>query len=240
VDEGRVDNSRYDFPDDDNGDVRPVCTCFAGVAVPRRPLLVLHLLGCLLIATWATVRAESAELAARVRTADEDTAAETPRDSRPPIDPCVTPADLGYKAKRLGELSLNIRLNEDLMPADCSANVFRRAGAANGRQWAEAEFHWAATDLFHQPAYFDDPILERYGQSQGRVIQPILSGAHFFGQFPLIPYKIGIDRTHDHIYTLGYYRPGSPMPLLGRRLPLEMDAAALESMSWVALFLIFP
>jgi hypothetical protein len=176
----------------------------------------------------------------QVITTDEDAPAVTIRADRPAVEACVSPAELGYKAKRLDELSLNIQLEASLMPADCAATVFQMATFGTERNWAETEFNWAASDLFHQPLYFDYPILERYGQSNGPMIQPILSGAHFFSQFPLIPYKIGLDRTHDHIYTLGYYRPGTPMPLLGRRLPLEADAAGFEAMGWVALFLILP
>jgi hypothetical protein len=139
------------------------------------------------------------------------------------------------------DLSVNIGLDPEELPPDCSTEVFRVSdNFATTRPWMHTEFNWAASDLFHQPAYWDDPILERYGQSHHPWIQPALSGAHFFATFPLIPYKIGVERTHDHIYTLGYHRPGSPTPALGRRLSLEADAAAFEGLSWLALIFILP
>ena len=109
---------------------------------------------------------------------------------------------------------------DEQLPADCSDSVFQAiAPSSDGRSWFATEFNWAASDLFAQPAYFDDPVLERYGQTHRRLVQPWLSGAHFFAQFPLMPYKILVDRPHDKVYTLGYHRPGSPMPCVARRLP---------------------
>jgi hypothetical protein len=67
-----------------------------------------------------------------------------------------------------------------------------------------------------------------------------LSAAHFFGNVPLLPYKMGLDHPCKPIATLGYYRPGSPAPPVGRRLPLEADAATIEAATWVGLILLLP
>jgi hypothetical protein len=101
-------------------------------------------------------------------------------------------------------------------------------------------FHWAASGLRAQPAYFDDVPLERYGQSVCPAAQPFLSAARFFGTFPLMPYKMGIDRTHDPVYTLGYCRPGSPAPCLYQRLPIERDATLLEAGAWIGFIFLLP
>ncbi len=136
-----------------------------------------------------------------------------------PLD-CPTLEQLGYRTKPLAELSLDVALRDEQLPADCSANVFQETAVEQAdRGWFVTEFNWAASDLFAQPAYFDDPLLERYGQTRHRLAQPWLSGAHFFGQFPLWPYKILVDHPCDKVYTLGYYRPGTPMPCMARRLP---------------------
>ena len=109
---------------------------------------------------------------------------------------------------------------DERLPADCSDGVFQGiAPGDDARSWYATEFNWAASDLFAQPAYFDDPLLERYGQTRHPLVQPWLSGVHFFGQFPLMPYKIVVDRPFEKVYTLGYHRPGSPMPCMARRLP---------------------
>ena len=125
---------------------------------------------------------------------------------------CPSLADLGYLTKALTEISLDMSATNRL-PDDCSVNLFAPAGGWELAPLAQREFTWAASELYAQPSYWDDPILERYGQTHRPFIQPWLSGAHFFGTFPLIPYKIGVDRTHDKIYTLGYYRPAALRPV---------------------------
>lgn len=153
---------------------------------------------------------------------------------------CPTLQDLGYIPRAITEIRLNANVQRDRLPDDCASNLFSAPIDWQTARTMETEFNWAASELYHQPAYWDDPILERYGQTYHPLIQPWASGAHFFGTFPLIPYKMGIDRTHDRIYTLGYYRPGSPTPCLGRRLPLEADAAGFETAAWLALIFLLP
>jgi hypothetical protein len=101
-------------------------------------------------------------------------------------------------------------------------------------------FYWEAPELWHHPLYFDDVQLERYGQTPKPKLQPFLSGAHFFGTLPLLPYKMGIDPPKSCVTNLGYYRPGSPAPCVGRRLPWDRRAALYESGAWVGLFLLLP
>ena len=156
---------------------------------------------------------------------------------------CPTLEELGHQA-RLVEINLNICIADGICkPKDCSCDLFSKPedGCSTRRyDWAETEFNWAASELYHQPLYWEDALLERYGQTHHPLVQPWLSGAHFFATFPIIPYKIGLDRTHDRIYTLGYYRPGSPTPCLSRRLRVEADAATLEAASWAAVILLLP
>jgi hypothetical protein len=100
--------------------------------------------------------------------------------------------------------------------------------------------YWDAAELWHQPLYFDDVLLERYGQTPLPRWQPVLSGAHFFGTLPMLPYKLAIDRPMDCVSTLGYYRPGSPTPCLGRRIPRDTQAFGWEAGTWLALVFLIP
>lgn len=156
---------------------------------------------------------------------------------------CPTPEELDNWFKPLNRIQLSSRAVDGPMPIDCSKNLFYRpneTGMSPTRNWAMTEFHWQASNLCAQPAYWDDVPLERYGQTIHPAVQPGISGAKFFCTFPIIPYKIGIDRTHDLIYTLGYYRPGSPTPKVRQRLPWEMDAAAFEAGAWIGLIVLLP
>jgi hypothetical protein len=108
------------------------------------------------------------------------------------------------------------------------------------RGWGQVSLAWMPSEIVHYPLYFDDQALERYGQTVCPAIQPILSGAYFFGTFPIVPYKIGLDRTHDCVSTAGYVRAGNCAPPVCERLPLELDAALFESGTWVGFLFLFP
>lgn len=146
----------------------------------------------------------------------------------------------------LTSIKADVSLPEELaQPIDCSAPLFRQAPGELrdelGRYlWARSDFWFAATDFSHQPLYWDNQPLERYGQSQAPLLEPFFSGAHFFATFAIIPYKIGVDRTHDRIYTLGLYRPGSPTPCIRQQLPWEWDAAAFQALAVMGFIYILP
>jgi hypothetical protein len=158
---------------------------------------------------------------------------------------CPTPEELSEWFKPLNQINMRARPAEGRMPIDCSTQLFYSPTGQGGcavpsRNWAISEYNWVPSNLSAQPAYWDDVPLERYGQSICPAAQPGISGAKFFLTFPIIPYKIGVDRTHDLIYTLGYYRPGSPMPAVRQTLPFEWDAVAFEALAVTGMVFILP
>ena len=143
------------------------------------------------------------------------------------------------------DISVDIRLKVaegGPLPPDPSEKLFASVPipAARRANWIPREFRWAASECWHHPLYFDDVQLERYGQMRHRLVQPFLSGVHFFGNVPILPYKMGLDRPCDLVATLGYYRPGSVTPEVGRWLPLEADASMFEGLAWAALIFALP
>jgi hypothetical protein len=146
-----------------------------------------------------------------------------------------------FLPKKIDEISVDIRQGDNI-PLDLATGAFQAVEKDPSRDetWVPRQFMWQASEFWHRPLYFDDVPLERYGQMHHPLVQPILSGAHFFGNIPLLPYKMGIDRPCDEIATLGYYRPGSAAPAVGRRLPLEADAASIEAATWIGLILLLP
>ena len=152
-------------------------------------------------------------------------------------------ADSRRWSKPLEEIRLKHTPPEGLLPPDRSGGLFTPPeGSANTRagRHTQAVFHWVPSNVECQPSYFDDVPLERYGQTVYPPLQPVLSGVHFFGMFPIMPYKIGIDRTHDPVYTLGYYRVGTAAPPVRQRLPAEIDASLFEALVWTALIFALP
>jgi hypothetical protein len=97
------------------------------------------------------------------------------------------------------------------------------------REWVSSTLTWKASGVCHKPLYFEEPALERYGHSSGPVLQPLLSGAHFFGNVIALPYNLGLDPPNECEYPLGRYRPGSCAPYLVPPVPVSIRAGLLTA-----------
>jgi hypothetical protein len=104
------------------------------------------------------------------------------------------------------------------------------------RRWNPTRKVWAAAGTCHGPLYFQDPVLERYGQSleqaagpngvylsyplddptqskqRNQLVQPFFSMARFAAQVAALPYNMVVDPPWEAEYDLGYYRPGDRVP----------------------------
>ena len=144
----------------------------------------------------------------------------------------------------IGCLTVDIRSGEKgPMPPDDAAKDYRAmsevaVGPALGRGWSRRMYLWEASSFCHRPLYFEEINLERYGffccdhrcgGIPSALVQPVLSGAHFFASVPALPYKMTLDPPCECIYTLGHYRPGSCVPHRIHRIPLRPLPAAAEA-----------
>jgi hypothetical protein len=135
------------------------------------------------------------------------------------------------RADNIRSVSLDIRMQgvagEDY-PFECGLGDELFAG----RAWPQVTYLWKAAGLCHKPLYFEQVQAERYGHSAGPVLDPLVAGAHFFGTFPILPYKMGLMTPNECVYTLGYYRPGSCAPYMIPAVPFTWRAAAFEAGAW--------
>ncbi len=102
------------------------------------------------------------------------------------------------------------------LPNDESGRLFATSssGSANIHQRAETKlFMWHAANSFHGPLYFDNVPLEIHGQTRSHQLQPLLSGVRFYSTTVVLPLKMLSQPPHQHVYSLGTNRPGSPAPL---------------------------
>jgi hypothetical protein len=97
------------------------------------------------------------------------------------------------------------------------------------RAWEPITFTWKASALTQKPLYFEDVQLERYGHTMGPWLQPARSGAHFFLNIAVLPYRMGIHPWNECQYSLGYYRPGSRAPRQLPAFPLNKKAALWQA-----------
>jgi hypothetical protein len=139
---------------------------------------------------------------------------------------CPSPKDL----KPIGELTTNITPSEGDLPHDCPLGKDR---TFQPRSFTPITYTWTASGLCHKPLYFEEVQVERYGHMWGPWVQPLVSGAHFFLTFPILPYKMGLEPPNECLYTLGYYRPGNCAPYLLDPIPLSVRGALFEAGGWL-------
>lgn len=178
--------------------------------MPRTALRVLQvtITAMLLTATVTAAESDAAERSGRAAGGDEV------GPSRPVADASTLSTSRWFPA--IHEVRADITIPpEEATPPDQSGQLV--PGTVDGpeayyRQWPDCCFMWAPTDLCYWPLYFEDVQLERYGQTLAPRFQPLLSGAHFYASFCLLPASMVIDRPFCCVYTLGYRRPGSRVP----------------------------
>lgn len=154
-------------------------------------------------------------------------------------DECKSPDDILYSIEELDHLT-GIRDTSIADPENRPRTCDLAGGDFVPRNWAPTTFMWQASGLCHKPAYFEDVHLERYGHSWGPYVQPLMSGAHFFLNVPILPYKMGLNPPNECIYTLGYYRPGSCAPYMLDPLPLSIRAGLMQAGAAVGMAYLLP
>ena len=108
------------------------------------------------------------------------------------------------------------------------------------RDFRLTTFTWTAAATCHKPLYFEEVQLERYGHSAGPLVQPILSGAHFFGNVAMLPYKMGLNPPNECQYSLGYYRPGDCAPWLLHGFPISTRGLKWQGLAMGAAIVLLP
>ncbi len=180
----------------------------------------------------------SIALTITVATAQEENPPEPPM---PRTSTGCPPTDAASPFKDLSEIQVGMRLVGKETPPDCSGSVFQGMRPSTSLSDSISEFHSAPANFFHQPLYFDDTPLERYGQSVSPHFQPFISGGRFFLALPIIPYKIGYDHPYECVTTLGQYRPGVCAPCVMQvPPPLQWNSALLQAGTTVGLVLLLP
>jgi hypothetical protein len=144
--------------------------------------------------------------------------------------------------KPIGEISTDITPphpgeNRDInLPPDCGLGD----EPFDPRNFALTTYTWKASGMCYKPLYFEDVALERHGHSWGPLLQPVMSGAHFFGTLPILPYKMGVDPPWECVYPLGHYRPGNCAPYMIPPFPISLRGAMVEAGAVVGGVVIIP
>jgi hypothetical protein len=120
------------------------------------------------------------------------------------------------RSEGLSSVRADITLPPTSVPSDLAAAEFAEFGTlrhvmGTSRYDAPLDYYWKSPAFCHRALYFEQAALERYGVTS-KVAQPLLSAARFYGTVPLLPVLCLKDIAQFRPSTLGYLRPGSPLP----------------------------
>ena len=95
--------------------------------------------------------------------------------------------------------------------------------------------YWQASNVSHNPLYFEDSGLERNGHSFSDVVQPFVSVGKFGAQVVALPYSIALDPVWQRETPLGHYRPGECAPKRHLALPINGRAAVVAAATYTGI-----
>jgi hypothetical protein len=172
-----------------------------------------------------------------------DTSAEALPDDTPVEQPTVTEAN-ATGLKSILAVTTSIAPPSGELPADRSQGASEGIAVAYcpgqaSRGWAISEYNWKPTGMFHQPLYFEEVNLERYGYSHG-IAQPAISYGQFLVNVIAMPYKVMAEPSREEVYTLGHYRPGSYAPYRIHYPPANISGGVFEAGLAVGLVFLIP
>jgi hypothetical protein len=160
----------------------------------------------------------------------------------------LRPAEAFYlDQKTIGSVQASAAAPAGEFPPDAASGALPSWPTTVGDTWTSRPWHpvvyrWEASALCHQPLYFEDVNLERYGYTcRGlQFVQPVVSGAKFFATIPCMPYLATAKRPCQRIYTLGHYRPGSLVPFRHHCEELRLGPGAVQAAAVTAVVLAVP
>jgi hypothetical protein len=122
-------------------------------------------------------------------------------------------AAIDVSVQPIGRIGASIAPPPGELPTDAARQHFAEAAAYESpltrHDWLAYAYFWEAPAIFYHPLYFEEPRVERFGVNAGCILQPVISGAHFFTSIPALPVKMALDRPCTDVYSLGFARPGS-------------------------------
>ena len=109
----------------------------------------------------------------------------------------------------------------DVVPEDRSTDLPSLSVPRAMRSHPGLAVQWVAPNIQYNPLYFEDVVLERYGQTYPPTVQPWASAFRFYVQGLALPYNATVDRPFSCESPLGFCRPGRPTGNQRQRLILR-------------------
>ena len=140
--------------------------------------------------------------------------------------------DLDRFNRRLQDVPLDVRPTEGTMPTPPAIAEHpeqpRWVDICDGEGQPMTVVSCTPWTFCFRPLYFEEINLERYGCTAG-ILQPGISGAHFFGSIALMPYKMVVWPPRSCVCSNGFSRCTDCRPPGYRECVWSWKAAAVEA-----------
>lgn len=138
-------------------------------------------------------------------------------------------------------VTVDIRPPDGAVPKNRAPNSWEATRKfPSGRKWGDLFYSWVSPGICHRPLYFEEVNLERYGLTRAGRFQPLCSGAHFFGNAMLLPYRVIAEPSCQCTYVLGHHRPGDCVCYQRHWPPLRSTAGLFQTGTVVGLVYLLP
>lgn len=119
----------------------------------------------------------------------------------------------------LGTMFSKIRIDQSSsVPAPVASMVRVQNTPGMGEfEWTPSGYCWQSPAFCYSPLYFEQPNLERYGNTTVPILVPAVSATYFFGQVTMMPIKSLCQKPWSKSCTLGHHRPGDCAPFQRRK-----------------------
>jgi len=122
-----------------------------------------------------------------------------------------------------------VRIEQSQMPIESARMVrYQTTQGMGDFEWTPNGYCWQSPAFCYSPLYFEQPNLERYGNTTLPLLAPAVSATYFFGQVTLLPFKSLHQPLWSKSCTLGHHRPGDCAPFQ-RRNPNHIRTAPVSS-----------
>lgn len=100
--------------------------------------------------------------------------------------------------------------------------------------------YWQASNVTHNPLYFENSGLERSGHTFSEVFQPFVSVGKFGAQVVALPYSIALDPVWKSESPLGHSRPGECASKRHLAVPINGRAAVAAAATYTGILFLIP
>lgn len=149
----------------------------------------------------------------------------------------ITSISLDAKPKPDPQTQNEIQFPEDIAKRELAKHGTIQHTTGTSRDWMMTEYSWEAPVMSHNPLYFEQENVERFGLTKSQFFQPLFSGAHFYSSMLILPYKTASKPFDDRVYAMGHYRPGNNVP--PQEQDMKTDLTALSYQGAVSALLVF-